>query len=142
LSPPFLPNGVIDEGSRQYGVKIQNDLKEPQFPLSEEQELIIFRIFQEALTNIGKHARAKRVAIQVREEKGKAVFIIEDDGRGFSLKETLGSTSANKGLGLRSMDERARMAGGTLNIYSRRDNGTKINLTVPFMKSRKRKDRA
>jgi PAS domain S-box-containing protein len=135
-------NWLIDEGARQYGIKIQNDLKEPQIPLSVEQELIIFRIFQEALTNIGKHAQAKRVSIQVREEKGKAVFTIEDDGRGFSLKETLCSTSANKGLGLRSMDERARMAGGTLNIHSRRDNWTKINLIVPFMKSRKRKDRA
>lgn len=129
---------LFDEGAKTYGLIISNYLREPPISFSKEQELIIFRIFQEALTNIGKHARAKQVSVEVTEEGGKAVFCIEDNGKGFDLKEVAGSTSPDRGLGLTAMDERARMAGGILSIWSQKRKGTKITFTVPIKQGRKK----
>jgi PAS domain S-box-containing protein len=124
---------LLDESARQYHLKIIKNIPESFFTFSQEQAIIIFRIFQEALTNIGKHARAGRVTITMLEKDKEAVFSIEDDGRGFDPKEVTGRPFSERGLGLTAMDERARMAGGALEIDSRRGKGTKIVFTVPLI---------
>ena len=130
---------LLGEYSKQYPFKIFSTIQEPDFSFSKGQEIIIFRIFQEALTNIGKHAQARQVLIDMKERGEEVVFSIKDNGKGFDFQEALSSTLPERGLGLTAMDERARMAGGALNILSRKGKGTKITFTVPVKKGKKSK---
>jgi PAS domain S-box-containing protein len=129
---------LFDKSARQYGFKIIHDIGKIRFSFSQEQELIIFRIFQEALTNIKKHAQAEEVVIQVYGRGDEAVFSIQDNGKGFNQKEIKNRNLSEIGLGLTAMEERARMAGGTLSVWSRRNKGTKITFTTPTSRSREK----
>lgn len=84
-----------------------------------------YRIFQEALTNIGKHAQASKVDVRLRCRDGKFVMEVSDDGCGIDL----GSMRPGS-VGMLSMSERARKIGATLNISGGRGNGTVVTLTV------------
>jgi signal transduction histidine kinase len=89
----------------------------------------IYRIMQELLNNIGKHARPTRVTVRAWRQGGVAVFAVEDDGRGFDLDAAL---TSGKGVGLAAMEERLRLLGGSLEIFSQEDQGTRITFTIPF----------
>ncbi|MBI5603724.1 MAG: sensor histidine kinase [Deltaproteobacteria bacterium] len=130
---------VLGEFSKQYPFKIISTIQEPHFSFSKGQEIIIFRIFQEALTNVGKHAQARQVLIDMKERGEEVVFSIKDNGKGFDFLEVISSTLPERGLGLTAMDERARMAGGALHLMSRKGKGTKITFTVPVKKGKKSK---
>ena len=98
---------------------------------SQESQIIIYRIFQEALTNIGKHAHARHVSVTTNKLKDSVCFIIEDDGNGFNMDQPLIKNPNEKSLGLAAMDERARMLGASFDIQSQMGKGTRITLTVP-----------
>jgi len=99
--------------------------------LSNEQQLLVFRIFQEALTNILRHSLASHASIVIKKQSGEISFVIEDDGKGFDVKETMGRDFTKRGMGLGAMEERARMLGGSVNIRSQRELGTRIEFRVP-----------
>jgi PAS domain S-box-containing protein len=99
------------------------------FPL--EAQIVIYRMFQECLNNITKHAQAEEVSVLVRRESEAVCFILEDDGVGFDLLEKMGRDATARGLGLAALSERARMLGGDLRIWSRPGQGTKITCTIP-----------
>jgi len=88
-------------------------------------ELTIYRIIQEALTNIRKYAEVSEAAVTVREIGDVVRVMVEDKGKGFDPKKK------SPGVGLFSMDERARSVNGTLQIKTSLGNGTKIILEVP-----------
>ncbi len=88
----------------------------------------IYRVVQEALTNIGKHADPQRVSLAVHREDGRVSFLIQDDGRGFDKRRALGD---KKTLGLLTMEERVRIMGGTFELTSRPGQGTKIAFSIP-----------
>lgn len=92
----------------------------------------IYRIFQEILTNIGKHAEATRISVIVKRQNNRVSFSVWDNGRGFSVSEALARQSAERGIGLVSMQERIRLVGGMMDIWSRKGAGTKITFTVPI----------
>jgi len=92
-------------------------------------ETTIYRVVQEALTNVAKHAGATRVALIAERRANELRVIIEDDGRGFDV----GSINDARRLGLRGMRERAVLVGGALQIESTPGSGTTIFLTVPLM---------
>lgn len=94
----------------------------------ETKDIILYRIIQEALTNIIKHAEAKEVEISLQYKQGKAYLEIKDNGKGFDPKE---HGRSNKSLGLSVMRERAKLAGGVLQIKSSRGEGTHIRLSIP-----------
>jgi len=100
---------------------------------SKETARNLYRIFQEALTNIAKHANANHVNVQIRRENENVYCLIEDDGQGFDVNEARGRDARCKGLGLTVMEERAFLIGGTLEISScKGERGTKMLLTVPI----------
>jgi PAS domain S-box-containing protein len=101
---------------------------------SPETQINIYRIFQESLTNVVRYARASRVLVKVKREKDKVSFMIQDDGRGFDLKKAMSQKVAGRSLGLTAMNERARMAQGSLKISSRKGQGTTIMFTIPIDK--------
>lgn len=92
----------------------------------------IYRIFQEALTNIGRHAQATHISIGIEKQDGYVIFTIEDNGSGFDLQAVMNSEHRQRGIGLAAMQERARMAGGRLAIKSRPGSGTHLTLTIPL----------
>lgn len=93
--------------------------------LSNSKELTIYRIIQEALTNTRKYAGANEASVMIREMDEEIRVIIEDNGVGFNQEEVV------KGVGLFSMEERAKSAGGCLHIISGMNEGTRIVLTIP-----------
>lgn len=92
-------------------------------------ETTVYRIVQEALTNVIKHAQAENISVVVRYSEGILTAIVEDDGMGFDLSSVAGSQGS--GLGLFGMQERAMLVGGTLEIESELGEGTTVYLYIP-----------
>jgi signal transduction histidine kinase len=86
-----------------------------------------YRIFQEALTNVGKHARASDVEVVMRTGDRDLLLAVRDDGRGFESVATRPGA-----VGLLNMRERARRIGGTLDVRGGRGGGTRVTLVVPL----------
>ena len=90
----------------------------------------VYRIVQEALHNVHKHAHATRVTVLLDVRDGEGVIIVEDNGRGLPAEEH--TTRRTGGLGFLSMRERAMLLGGTLAVESVPDQGTSIFVRVPL----------
>jgi signal transduction histidine kinase len=91
-------------------------------------ELALFRVVQEALNNVAKHAQARRVEIKLERGEGEVAVSIADDGRGFVPQEALRGT----GLGLLSMRERVEYLGGRFELESAPGEGTTVRAIVPL----------
>lgn len=107
-------------------IKVQGAAR--RFP--EETELVMFRIAQESLRNIGKHARSKKAWVTLNFSPDKTVLTIKDKGRGFKPPERIGDLAALGKLGLVGMQERAQLIGGQLKITSHPGKGTTVIVTV------------
>ena len=103
--------------------------------LNREVSTEIFRIFQEALTNIARHANAQRVAIILQHTEDKLTMEIRDDGRGITKKEITDSTS----IGLTGMHERVYALEGTLEINGVQGKGTTVTVSIPLHEDNKKK---
>jgi PAS domain S-box-containing protein len=141
LRPLALDNlGLIDalreyaEGwSAECGVAV--DLQVHGMPverLSAAAEATVYRVTQEALTNVRKHAVASRVSLIAERRGSQLRVIVEDDGCGFDTASVSASTDSRHRLGLRGMAERAALVAGSLEVESAPGNGTTIYLTVPL----------
>ncbi len=99
----------------------------------EDAQIMIYRVVQEALTNIGKHARAEKVSVTVRKNTDRVSFVIEDDGQGFNLTNLSLRAPDGKGLGLATMEERVTILGGKLDVQSEEGRGTRIafDISIP-----------
>ena len=137
LHPSFLEReGLVpalrrltDELSRKSGVHLEVLDELGRAPaLTREQALAAYRIAQEALGNVIRHAEARQAIVRVRADGAALEVAIEDDGRGFAP----GTRSAAGGLGLLSMAERARAEGARLAVASRVGAGTVVRLRVPL----------
>jgi PAS domain S-box-containing protein len=94
-------------------------------------EIALYRIAQESLTNIAKHANASHVTLRLGIDGPSVVLTVRDDGKGFDPKELPHSKRPGHGLGLISMRERAELLGGTWEIHSAPNEGTTIQVTIP-----------
>ncbi|MBI3139724.1 MAG: sensor histidine kinase [Sphingobacteriales bacterium] len=100
--------------------------------LEPEKELIIFRILQESLNNIIRHAEANSITVSIVYLDNRLELQIQDDGKGASMEQLDMEGNSNRSLGLRNMSSRAKMIGGTFSIKSEPGNGTIIKLNIPF----------
>jgi signal transduction histidine kinase len=123
---------LFEEFQKYRDLKFSLDLDDLQGLFAPEAQILIFRIFQESLTNIAKHADATQVAVSIKRQKRRVAFKIEDNGSGFDLEQILEGDATQRGLGLAAMDERIRMLGGALDIRSRDSQGTRISFAVPL----------
>jgi PAS domain S-box-containing protein len=98
--------------------------------LPPEVETNLYRILQEALQNVSKHAGADHVSVLLERRDGQAVLIVEDNGRGYDPEHEVAAGSG-KGMGTTNMRERAALVGGTLEIESSPGSGTTIFVRVP-----------
>jgi two-component system sensor histidine kinase DegS len=116
----------------QFSIPVEVNISESLL-LSANQELVVFRVIQEALQNIQKHAEAEHVVVNVQHRTdGPLAVTITDDGKGFDPKQVRQSRTGSSGLV--SMRERAATVGGTLKVESRPGTGTTISLTLPMPK--------
>ena len=113
--------------AEQTGIAVELESRLPGARLPSEVETVLYRVVQEALTNVVKHARAERVSILLRERDGRVAAVIEDDGRGFSPEAETG-----EGLGLVGMRERVALVDGRLDVESAAGSGTTIVVEVPL----------
>ena len=96
--------------------------------LSPEVSLCLFRVVQEALTNAARHARARTIRVQLMSNNEDVELTVIDDGIGFDA----GERSTGSGLGLRSIEERVRLARGTVTVESRPGQGTTLRVRIPI----------
>jgi signal transduction histidine kinase len=140
LSPSILEDLGLSSALRwlaenfreQYSIPISFDVDDMDGFFTQESQRNLYRISQEALTNIGKHAEARHVAFVAKRNEGGISFLIEDDGKGFKVGKIKGKPKSHKGLGLPLMEERAHMLGASLVIKSRAGRGTRVLLTIPI----------
>jgi len=115
----------------QYGIEAQVQVVEPLLEQAPETQLLLFRIAQEALHNVGRHSGATRACLSLRGYGDRVRMVVEDNGRGFRLTGGL-SELANRGkLGLLGMHERARLLGGSLEVQTAPGKGTTIRVELP-----------
>jgi two-component system sensor histidine kinase UhpB len=99
--------------------------------LSQEIEIICFRVAQEALTNVMRHAKATHLRVAVT-QKGQGVeLVVQDNGVGFDVVKERARCRSGESLGLLGMEERVHLAGGTIDVQSRQQEGTTITVLVP-----------
>ena len=123
-----LEHGVASfchDFSRQHGVSVklipEGDIKQ----IPEVVCFTLFRVFQEAMSNVAKHSGADRVTVTINVTDDRSVLRVTDQGRGFVI-------GSHGGLGLISMRERLRLVGGTMRVCSAPLRGTEVEAVVPF----------
>jgi two-component system, NarL family, sensor histidine kinase UhpB len=111
--------------ARSAGLDVTPEIATDLPPLSPEQELVVYRVAQEALTNAMRHADASGVRFSLAPEHGEVVLTVEDDGRGFEPR------AAAEGSGMRGMRERALLVRARLEVESAPGEGTTVRLRMP-----------
>ncbi len=142
LRPPVLDDlglatairWYVDRYTRRTGlnVAVVIDLPDENERFSRELETACFRIAQEALTNVVRHANAHQVLVQLEKEGNVLFLTIKDDGVGFDFESLRHREPRATTLGLVSMHERAHAAGGIISIDSKPRQGTEIRLSIPL----------
>jgi signal transduction histidine kinase len=122
---------LTQELNREDGLSAEFHVIGEERRLSSEVELTLFRIAQEALNNVRRHAKADRVVTTVEISDSAVRMMIEDDGTGFRVPSLIEHPAADSKLGLIGMQERARLLGGMLVVNSGPGRGTKVIVNVP-----------
>jgi signal transduction histidine kinase len=136
LRPPALDELGLEPALRTlaervgaaHGLRLQLELELGERRLHAESETIAYRVAQEALTNVIKHAAATRVRLELRLTDSSLVLCVDDDGRGFTPSAAASAT----GYGITGMRERAEIAGGSLRVDGQHGRGTTVALTLPL----------
>jgi signal transduction histidine kinase len=135
LRPALLDLGLaaalewqLQEFARTHGVTCLFQANAPEPALDDDQASALFRIFQEALTNIAKHARASRVTLRLQRQRHALCLKIGDNGVGLAL----GDRNKADSFGLRGMSERASALGGSLKVTSPSGGGTLLTIKIPL----------
>jgi len=120
------------EFAERTGVAVKLTCVELPVRLPAAAELALYRILQEALKNVGRHARARQVTVSLTESAGTVQLAINDDGVGFDPGRPGGRRKALAGLGVLAMRERATYVGGVLEVKSIRRVGTQVTVRIPL----------
>jgi PAS domain S-box-containing protein len=121
----------VREWGRRYGVETHFDGPDPEVAVSAEAASTFYRIVQESLTNVIKHANARRIDVSFK-RVGKAVVLsVQDDGDGFDVEAVRARSKVTRRLGLASIQERVFLSGGTFTIQSHPGDGSGLQVTIP-----------
>ncbi len=139
LRPPTLDDlgllptleGLVADLKAQEGIDTRLEVLGSERRLSREAELVLFRIAQEALNNVRRHAQASKVVTTVEFADGRVRLTVSDNGRGVDLPGRMSDLAAAGKLGLMGMHERARLIGGVLMIQSEVGKGTTVIADLP-----------
>jgi signal transduction histidine kinase len=125
-------NSLANEWAERSDIQIQLEIDPSLGRMSEMIELSVFRIVQEGLNNIRKHAAARHVRLSLQRTSSTNLLVrLEDDGKGLAKPSDLASLSINKHFGLVGISERVALLGGSINIESSLGNGTILQVEIP-----------
>jgi signal transduction histidine kinase len=114
------------------GVATTVEISQPSGRLTKYLEMSLFRIIQEAINNVAKHAGARHVAIRLTFQNSVAHVVVADDGRGFDVERVLSPGTPVESVGLLGMQERVRLLNGLLRIRSQLGEGTELSIEIPI----------
>lgn len=124
---------LVDQNLRTRSIECMVNLQQlREEELSPELQITLFRIFQEATSNIARHAEAEHAFIYARNDSRTFSMTIEDDGQGFDTASAFEHTMTGRGLGILGMKERAAQVNGSIRICSAPGQGTSLQCTVPL----------
>ena len=122
---------LVKEAAGDLGVRVSFEFDGHPRRLSSEAELAVFRIVQEALSNVGHHAKANKAFVRLSYEQDRVFTQIQDDGAGFDPPERVGELASRGHYGLLGMYERAQLAGAQLKLESAPGRGTLVTVELP-----------
>jgi len=125
LGLPAAMKSYAEDHLVREGLRVNLEIEEG-LPSRPEIETVVFRIYQELVTNVLRHAKAEQASIELYERDGKVVLAVEDDGEGFDPEAKTG------GAGLTGMRERAALVNGTIRFDSEPGAGTQITVEIPL----------
>jgi two-component system, NarL family, sensor histidine kinase UhpB len=125
-------NWVADHTLRPLGLEVTIEIAGLTERLPGEIETILFRVAQEAMSNVARHSEAQRLDVQLARTAGQVTMTLTDDGRGFDLAAVTLTPSQMHGLGLAGMQERTSLAGGQVTVKSAPGQGTTVHVVVPL----------
>jgi PAS domain S-box-containing protein len=123
---------LVEQQAQRAGLRTQFDAPEPLKKLGSEIQTVGFRIVQEAITNVLRHAHARSVSIRLEIVGDQLRIKIVDDGNGFELAEVERRAHGGLGFGLIGMRERAALVGGRVQIISSPNKGTSVEVSLPL----------
>jgi PAS domain S-box-containing protein len=128
-------NNLIERLRRTTGLEVETFFKLDEFQIEESVASNLYRIAQEALTNVVKHAKCSTVSFEMVLADRSLAMVIKDNGQGFSLEDVHRREIEQRGMGIFIMTERAKAIGGKLQIVSEPNRGTELQVEVPLMKA-------
>ncbi len=135
LSPQMLADLGLNAGlntlCKSYQMDCLCDLNDLTQLFTQDDQVNIYRIFQEALNNVHLHAQASQVTLSAKKTDDRVDFLMEDNGQGFDVGKMEDVEAGRKGIGLAAMSERIRALGGTFKIESQIGVGTRIFFSIP-----------
>jgi signal transduction histidine kinase len=126
----------LERRVRASGHRTRLSVRPPGLRLPPEKETACFGVALEALTNVLRHAGASRVAVLLRRRAGAVLLVVHDNGKGFDVNAAQAAALQGTSLGVLTMEERARLAGGRLEIRSEPGKGTTVCVTLPVRKAK------
>jgi two-component system sensor histidine kinase UhpB len=127
---------LAQEVQRAQGLEVDFQISGREERLAPQVELALYRIAQEALSNVGRHAEAKQASLSLTFRSGELLMDIRDDGKGFQVPESPAEFAPSGHFGLLGMHERAEMIGASLKIHSQPGQGTHLSIFVPGARTR------
>lgn len=123
---------IAENFSRKHQMPVHLDLGNIDHLFPRDVQIALYRIVQETLTNIAKHAAATEVWVAVNKEEEDVAFRIKDNGKGFEFNKVMERKFDTKGLGLTAMSERMNILGGNFDVLSHTGEGTEIKFKIPI----------
>jgi len=135
LGLPAAIHHLAEANFNSQGINASTEFQGMERRLPAESELALFRIIQEAMSNILRHSGAKNATVKIECDSDKCILHVEDDGKGFDVSEITSIDRRGRGAGLFGMKERVKLAGGICSIDSQLGKGTKITAKIPIIRS-------
>jgi PAS domain S-box-containing protein len=122
----------LNRYSQRTGIEVSMDFRGLENRLPNEVETTLYRVIQEALTNIARHAQAGTVRLSLERSAAAVIASIQDDGQGFDIEEAQSSVASPGGVGLLGIKDRVSTLGGRVEFHSKPGQGTRIDTVIPL----------
>ncbi len=140
LRPPLLDDlglvpalrWYVNQQAERAGLKVKFSADRPSDDVPPHIQIACFRLAQEAITNVVRHARAKTLTVELRPSESSLRLLVRDDGKGFDVAAAKARAEQGASLGLLGIKERAALAGGSAQISSIPDEGTTVEILLPL----------
>ncbi|MBI5585933.1 MAG: sensor histidine kinase [Deltaproteobacteria bacterium] len=122
---------LLSDFGKRLNIQVTSEIPELENLFPQDVETTSYRIIQESLTNISKHAQAQHVSLVIKIADDEVCFTVEDDGKGFNVEQEKRKDALKRGMGLPTMEERVRILGGSFELWSQEGQGSRTTFCIP-----------